>query len=75
MSVTVQLVNVPEGRETEVYGPYDFVQMTYGDLRVLEHGDDETLFLAHMRKGRWVMNNNSEKEFTDVVINAAEVRT
>ena len=62
---TIQFVFGQENRESETFGPYDFVQLTYDALRVGPDGDRE---LATFRDGIWTTDDN--RIWSDVIISA-----
>ena len=62
---TIQFVFGQENRESETFGPYDFVQLTYDALRDGPDGDRE---LATFRDGIWTTDDN--RIWSDVIISA-----
>lgn len=55
-----------EDRWSEVYGPYEFVQLTYGSLRISPDGEDFA-FLSN-KDGYWHILTELETYYSDVVI-------
>ena len=54
MSVMVEFVNVPKGTN-RIVGPFEYVQMTYGELTGASvDGDAFIKELAHMSGGYWL---------------------
>lgn len=59
----VQFEHRQEGRFSELYGPYTFVQLTYSTLRVGAEGEIE---LATFMNGMWQTEDG--KQWSDVNI-------
>lgn len=66
MSITVQFETGQEDRQSAVHGPYEFVQLTYGDLRV---GVDGEKTLATHEDGWWVTDDG--QKWSDVILGEA----
>lgn len=69
MPVVVKFECGMEDRESEGFGPYDWVQLTYNSLRVSNPEDKE---LALFDDGYWILTDLAGKHagqyFSDVVI-------
>jgi hypothetical protein len=52
-----------DDRMSEVFGPFEFVQLTYGSLRV---GPDGDIFFATHANGLWITEDG--EAWSDVVI-------
>ena len=61
--ITVQFETGQEDRQSDVFGPFEFVQLTYGSIRVGENGDE---FLAEHNDGWWVTQDG--QKWSDVII-------
>lgn len=54
-----------EDRISKEYGPFPFVQLTYGELRTGPEGDP----FAYYLEGAWFLIDNEDKDpYTDVII-------
>mgnify|MGYP001617056115 CR=1 FL=1 len=60
---TIQFECGQEDRQSKLYGPYPFVQLTYDSLRVGEDGD---IFLANFVDGWWTTQDG--QRWSDVIM-------
>lgn len=58
--VTIEFFNFASGRHSPLYGPYEFVQVTYNSVRVGPDGDD---FIAQYTHGYWMTED--DQRWTD----------
>lgn len=65
MGIYVRFEYGQEGRISQTYGPYEFVQQTYEDLRVEPVGGDGTAVkeLARIIHGLWVVDGVTYSDF------------
>jgi hypothetical protein len=66
MQVMIRFENVHTDQIREV-GPFEFVQLTYADLRVGPDGDE----YASNRAGDWVIDGD-QSVWSDIIIHAAD---
>lgn len=65
--LTVQFVDLRTDRHSKLYGPYEFCQITYPDIRVGENGDE---FIGCYDNGEWY-ENETKQRYSDVIIASA----
>ena len=63
ISVFIRFECGQEGRMSEVFGPYEFVQATYASIRV---GPDGDRFIAHFEEGWWVTEDG--QRWSDFIV-------
>ena len=63
MAVYIRFEYGQQDRFSEKFGPYEFVQVTYGSVRV---GDDGDTFLAEFEEGLWVTQDG--QKWSDFVV-------
>ena len=61
--VTVQLSHRQEDRLSEVYGPYEYVELTYEDLWT---PDRQEVLAYHNGEGVWI--GKDSQRYTDITI-------
>lgn len=66
--IKVRFEDVPTTKWSAEFGPFEFVQLTYNELRVALTGKDAHEF-AVFRNGYWTINDDPKMHaYTDVVI-------
>ena len=67
----VQFMHGQENRQTEWFGPFTFIQLTYADLRIGMDGKDDEEFGCIGEDGMWYLASApSGPAYSDVIINA-----
>ena len=61
----IRMENIPDALMSEDFGPFEYAQLTYSELRVSPDGES----FAFYRNGYWyLVNDETATPYTDVVI-------